>query len=109
MARRVLRLVVPSPDRSRVLARPNGLAGWTLPVIAVPDDDDVTWTEDLVAAAGCAVGAAVQPVRPVGTDAWELQARGRIPSTGVTWIAPEEAGRLGSHAAVLIRWADGEG
>ncbi|MFP5576653.1 MAG: hypothetical protein ACLGIZ_00290 [Acidimicrobiia bacterium] len=109
MARRLLRLVVPSPDRSRVLARPNGLAGWTLPVIAVPDDDDVTWTDDLVAAAGRAVGAAVQPARPVGTGAWELRALGRIPSTGVTWIARDEAGRLGAHAAVLIRWADDEG
>jgi hypothetical protein len=109
VARRLLRLVVPSPDRSRVLARPNGLAGWTLPVIAVPDDDDVTWTDELVSAAGRAVGAAVQPVCVVGTGAWELRALGRVPSTGVTWIAREEAGRLGAHAAVLIRWADGEG
>lgn len=107
--RRLLRLLVPTPDRSRVLARPNGLAGWTLPVLPVPDGADVAWDEALLAAAERVVGAPVRPVREVAPGAWEVEATGRVPSTGVTWIGPVEAGRLGADAALLIRWADAEG
>jgi hypothetical protein len=107
--RRLVRLVVPTPDRSRVLARPNGLAGWTLPVLVLADGDDVTWTEDQLVAAGRAVGATVRPVREVADGAWEVEALGRVSSAGTTWIAPDEAGRLGADATILIRWAEGEG
>lgn len=92
-----------------MLARPNGLAGWTLPVLVLPDGADLAWTDDQVARAGRAVGAAVRPVREVAAGAWEVEAVGRVPSTGTTWIAPEEAGRLGADAAILVRWAEGEG
>ena len=109
MHRRLLRLVVPTPDRSRVLARPNGLAGWTLPVVPLDDAEEVSWTDDLVAAAGRVVGAPVRPVREVAGGAWELEALGRIPSTGATWIGTHEAGRLGADAGVLVRWAEDEG
>ena len=107
--RRLLRLVVPAPDRTRVLARPNGLAGWALPVVPVPAGAEVEWTAELLAAAARVVGADVRPVRELQADAWEVQAEGRIPSTGTTWIGAGEAGRLGADAAVLVRWADGEG
>ncbi len=109
MTRRLLRLVVPAPDRARVLARPNGLAGWTLPVLPVPGDADVDWTEALLAAAARAVGAPVRPVREVAPGVWEVEPLGRVPSTGVTWIGLGEAGRLGADAGALVRWADGEG
>ena len=92
-----------------MLARPNGLAGWTLPVLPLPDDEDVSWTEDLVASAARVVGAPVRPVREVAPGAWELEALGRIPSTGATWIGAGEAGRLGADAGVLVRWAGDEG
>jgi hypothetical protein len=107
--RRLLRLLVPTPDRARVLARPNGLAGWTLPVLPVPEGDEISWDDALLAAAERVVGAAVRPVREVAPGAWEVEAAGRVPSTGTTWIAPAEAGRLGADAALLVRWADGEG
>lgn len=99
-----MRLVVPSPDRGRVLARPNGLAGWTLPVVAI---DGEGWSEAAVEAAGRAVGAPVRPVREVQDGAWEVEALDRVPAVGVTWIAVEEAGRLGADRAVLDRWAAG--
>lgn len=107
--RRLLRLLVPTPDRTRVLARPNGLAGWALPVLPVPAGGEVTWDDELVAAAGRVVGAAVRPVREVTPGAWELEPLGRVPSTGTEWIGPGEAGRLGADAALLVRWVDGEG
>jgi hypothetical protein len=108
--RRLLRLVVPAPDRSRVLARPNGLAGWTLPVVPVPgDDDDAGWTDELLAAAERVVGAPVRAVREVVPGAWEVEPLGRVPRTGTAWIAAHEAGRLGADAAVLVRWADDGG
>jgi hypothetical protein len=107
--RRLLRLVVPTPDRRRVLARPNGLAGWALPVVPVPDEVGVEWTEALLAAAARAVGAAVRPVAEVSSGVWEVEVQGRVPSAGTTWIGRDEAGRLGADAAALVRWADGEG
>lgn len=106
MPRRLLRLLVPTPDRARVLARPNGLAGWALPVLPVPDDADVDWDDELVAAAARVVGAPVRPVREVAPGAWEVEVLGRVPSTGVDWIAPTESGRVGADAALVVRWAD---
>lgn len=107
MTRRLVRLVVPAPDRSRVLARPNGLAGWALPVVPVDvaDGADPTWSEVVAAAAARVVGAPVHLVRAVGADAWEVEPEGRVPSVGTTWISPEEAGRLGADARVLERWS----
>jgi hypothetical protein len=109
VSRRLLRLLVPTPDRARVLARPNGLAGWTLPTLPVADCTAVTWDDELLSAASRVVGAAVRPVREVAPGAWEVEATGRVPATGATWIAPAEAGRLGADAALLVRWADSEG
>lgn len=107
---RLVRLVVPTPDRRRVLARPNGLAGWTLPVVPVPDGGrdgpgSVPWTPALAEAAARIVGAPVDPVRPVTDDAWEVAPAGRIPRAGVAWIRPDEAGRLGADARVVVAWA----
>ncbi len=92
-----------------MLARPNGLAGWALPVVPVPDGVAVEWTEELLAAAARAVGATVRPVAEVSPAAWEVEVQDRVPSTGTTWIGRDEAGRLGADAALLVRWADGEG
>ena len=94
--------MVPSPDGRRVLARPNGLAGWALPVVPLPGDG---WDEASLDAARRLVGAPVRPVRPVGEGAWQLEALDRVPAVGVTWIAPEEAGRLGADAGTVLRWA----
>ncbi len=106
MTRRLVRLVVPTPDRSRVLARPHGLAGWALPVVPVDvaDGDVPTWSEAVAATASRVVGAPVAFVRAVG-DAWEVGAEGRVPSVGTTWIAPAEARRLGADATVVDAWA----
>lgn len=92
-----------------MLARPNGLAGWALPVLAVPAAGEVDWDIDLLAAAERTVGAPVRARREIVPGAWEVEAVGRVPSTGATWIARSEAARLGADAAVLVRWADGEG
>ena len=92
-----------------MLARPNGLAGWTLPVVPVPTAGALEWSDDLLAAVERVVGAPGRPVREVAPGAWEVEALGRIPSTGTTWIGVDEAARLGADAALLIRWADDEG
>ncbi|HEU5084861.1 MAG TPA: hypothetical protein VFU14_16085 [Acidimicrobiales bacterium] len=107
MRRRLVRLVLPSPDRRRVLARPNGLAGWALPAVPVELDGDCApaWTEQVAAAAARVVGAPVHVVRLLGDDAWEVEADARVPSVGTTWIAPDEAGRLGADAAVVESWS----
>ena len=108
MTRRLLRLVVPTPDRRRVLARPNGLAGWTLPAVPVPAGDDAAWPPEADEAAARVIGAAVRPVRRIADGAWEVEALGRIPRSGTTWIAPDEAERLGSDRHVLLAWAAAE-
>lgn len=101
----VIRLLVPSPDGRRVLARPNGLAGWTLPSIpaAAPLE---TWTDEAGERAAALLGVPVEPVGPVATDAWVVVAKGRIPSAGSTWIGASEAARLGADEAVVRRWAE---
>lgn len=109
MARALLRLLVPAPDRTRVLARPNGLSGWVLPVVPAPPGVEPVWSDDVLAAAERAVGAPVRPVREVLPGTWEVEALGRIPRAGTAWIAADEAGRLGADAAALVRWAEGEG
>ena len=102
--RGVLRLVVPSPDGTRVLARPNGLAGWTLPTI--PVEGPLTEWDDVTAARAEAIlGAPCEPVRPLGSDAWVVTATGRISASGTTWITVADAGRLGGDETIVRRWA----
>lgn len=104
--RRLVRLVLPTPDRRRVLARPNGLAGWALPAVPVEVAAGASpaWSDAVAAAAERIVGAPVAFVRAVG-DAWEVEAQGRVPRAGTAWIDPAEAGRLGADAPVLVAWA----
>ena len=107
MGTSLARLLVPSPDRRRVLARPNGLAGWMLPVVPLGPEG---WSADALSGAARVVGAPVRPVRDLGDGAWEVEAQGRVPAVGVTWIALDEAARLGADARVLHRWMHaGEG
>lgn len=102
--RGVARLVVASPDGRRVLARPNGLAGWILPTIPadLPLDE---WTADAAARAEAIIGASVTPVRALGPDAWAVTVTGRISASGTTWIAVADAARLGVDEPVVRRWA----
>jgi len=107
MAPRLLRLLLPSPDRRRVLARPNGLAGWALPAVPAGSGG---WSDDVAGAAGRVLGAAVRPVGEVADGVWEVEATERVPAVGVTWIGVDEAARFGADAAVVRRWAAlGEG
>jgi hypothetical protein len=100
----VVRIIVASPDDRLVLARPNGLAGWTLPAVPVPDPFP-GWDEAAVAAAGDQVGAPVDPVGEVAPGYWVVRARGRVPANGRTWIPVAEAARLGADADAVRRWA----
>lgn len=97
-----LRLVVPSPDDSRVLARPNGLAGWALPQIGV-DLPFTGWDERTVTAASSLVGGPVTPVEAVGEHAWAVRVE-RIGAAGNTWIGPDETDRLGTDAGIARAW-----
>ena len=103
MAPRLLRLLVPSPDGRRLLARPNGLAGWALPAVPAGPEG---WSDEVAASAGRVVGAPVRPVREVVDGAGEVEALDRIPAAGVTWIGLDEAGRLGADAGAVRRWAE---
>ncbi len=105
--RGVIRLVVPSPDGTRVLARPNGLAGWNLPAIPV-DGPLEEWDDAATARAEAILGAPVGTAQALGPDAWVVTAAGRISAAGTTWIAADEAGRLGGDEAIVRRWAAGE-
>lgn len=89
-----------------MLARPNGLAGWSLPAVAVGDG---SWSPEDVDAAGRAVGARVRPVAEVVEGTWEVEALERVPAAGVTWIGVEEATRLGPDAGAVRRWASTTG
>ena len=103
---RSVRLIVPGPGGRRVLARPNGLAGWTLP--RIPMSDDRTWDATATSAATRLLGGAVAPVRRVedaAGPAWEVEVRDRLPAVGVTWIPVDEAPRVGADAALVRRWA----
>ncbi len=97
-----LRLVVASPAGDRVLARPNGLAGWALPQIAV-DLPFSGWTDAAVAAATAVLGSSARPIERVGDGAWAVAVE-RIGAAGNTWIGAHETARLGTDAAVAREW-----
>ncbi len=101
----MVRLVVVSPDGQRVLARPNGLAGWILPTIPVTVPFD-TWTPDATRRARALLGVEVEPVRSLGADAWEVTTSGRLTAAGNTWIGAGEAGRLGADEATVRQWSE---
>ncbi|MDZ7674308.1 MAG: hypothetical protein U5K30_04475 [Acidimicrobiales bacterium] len=98
-----LRLVVPSPDGTRLLARPNGLAGWALPTMAV-DVPFEGWSDELVARAGRAIGTPVRPLRRVDEDVWAVEPADRIRAAGNTWIGAAEVERLGADADAARAW-----
>lgn len=100
----MIKLVVASPDGRRVLARPNGLAGWTLPTIAVTLPL-TAWGPEAAARAQAVLGSPVDPIGPLGDDAWVVAATGRIAAAGNTWIAADEAARLGADAPLVRRWS----
>lgn len=103
MARGTVRLVVASPDGRRVLARPNGLAGWALPSIAVDLPFDA-WTDAASAAATRAIGAPVEPVGALGPRSWAVRAIGRVPASGAEWIDEVGVDRLGADAGTARLW-----
>lgn len=105
-AKSVLRLVVPSPDGRRLLARPNGLAGWALPTVATANP--MVWGAPLSAAAARVVGGAVVPVRRLGPTTWEVELVGRVPRAGNHWVGPSDARRLGADAGVVEAWEEAE-
>ena len=104
--RGVLHLILPAPDGTRVLARPNGLAGWTLPVLAV-DLPFTGWDRETIERAGRVLGVTVTPAAPVGDSAWVLTPDGRVPVVGRAWIGLDEVDRLGADAAIVRAWAGG--
>lgn len=97
-----LRLVVPSPDGRRVLARPNGLAGWALPQVAV-ELPFTAWDDSTSAAAAALLGVPVEPDAPVDDRAWAVRVE-RVGAAGNTWIGEDEVARLGTDAAVARAW-----
>lgn len=103
-SRGVIRLVVVAPDGSRVLARPNGLAGWLLPTIPVAMPFEA-WSADAGERARALLGVEVEPVRRLAPDAWEVTPAGRLTAAGNTWIAADEAGRLGADEGAVRSWA----
>jgi hypothetical protein len=105
VSRGVVRLVISTPDHRRVLALPNGLAGWTLPAVPV-ELPFHGWDEAGLRAASRVVGAAVEPVASIDPTTWSMAATGRVPAAGRTWIGIDELDRLGSDAAVVRRWAE---
>lgn len=102
--RGVIRLLAGSPDGRRVLARPNGLAGWTLPTVPVELPFE-GWNEETVRRASEVLGAPIEPGDRIGPGAWSVTPTGRVPAAGRTWIGLEEADRLGADAAVVRAWA----
>ena len=100
--RGLLRLVVPSPDGRRVLGRPNGLAGWALPAIAV-EVPFTAWDDESVERAAATLGSAVTPLRRVDDSAWAVRVE-RVGAAGNTWIGEDEADRLGTDAATARSW-----
>ena len=102
-----MRLVVPSPDGSRVMARPNGLAGWTLPTMAVDLPFD-RWDDGVTERAASVVGAPIEVGARVSSDTWVVRATGRVPAAGRTWIGMGEIDRLGADAQIVRAWARAE-
>ncbi|MDE0804472.1 MAG: hypothetical protein OSA99_14260 [Acidimicrobiales bacterium] len=100
---RLIRLVVPSHDESRVLARPNGLSGWTLPRCGVRASPD-GWTEALVAACEAVLGTTAELDRRLDDATWVVRPSGRMALMGTAWIAANETGRLGVDAGVVRAW-----
>ncbi len=94
--------MVPSPDGTRLLARPNGLAGWALPRIAVAVPF-AGWDDASLAAAAAAIGTAVRPLDAVGSSAWAVEVD-RVGAAGNTWIGALETARLGNDAGVADEW-----
>ena len=103
----MVRLVVASADGRRILARPNGLAGWQLPAIPAFRPFD-SWSHEAAARAEALLGVSVEAVRPLPPDAWTVKATGRVAAPGNTWIGVHEAGRLGADESVVRRWAASE-
>jgi hypothetical protein len=93
---------VPSPDGRRVLARPNGLAGWALPQVAV-DLPFAGWDDATTDAASRLLGVAVEPDAPLGEGAWTVTVE-RVGAAGNTWIGEHEIDRLGTDAAIARAW-----
>lgn len=102
MSASVLRLVVLSPDGRRVLARPNGLAGWSLPRVAGDDPGHAAWPPELLAAAARVLGSGVVPDRQIDAGVWLVTPSDRIPMAGNAWIGAHEVARLGDDARLLV-------
>jgi hypothetical protein len=102
--RGVVRLIVPSPDGRRVLARPNGLAGWALPTIAVDLPFDA-WDDHASDRAQRLLSTTVAAGARVTADCWAVAATGRVPAAGNTWIDVGEADRFGADAGAVRAWA----
>lgn len=100
----MVRLIVGTPDGQRVLAHPNGLAGWALPALAVDEPFD-DWDDDRSVAAARVVGAPVEGGAEVVPGYWEVRVTGRVPAIGRTWVAIEDASRLGADAPAVRTWA----
>lgn len=86
------------------MARPNGLAGWTLPTIAV-DLPFERWDDEALERVTRVVGAPVTAGERVSGDAWVVQVTGRVPATGSTWIGMDEIDRLGADARIVRAWS----
>lgn len=102
--RGVIRLVVVSPDGGRVLARPNGLAGWLLPTIPVALPFE-SWSPDATERTRALLGVDVEPVRRVTPDTWEVATTGRLSAAGNTWISAADVGRLGADEVAVRSWS----
>lgn len=98
-----LRLIVPTASGAAVLARPNGLAGWALPAIAVATPFDA-WNDDAASKARALLQAELRPVRPIADGAWLMELEGRIPAVGSTWIPLDQVARFGADAGVISQW-----
>ncbi len=98
-----VRLVVASPEHRRVLARPNGLAGWMLPRISTHGALD-EWTSGAADAALAVLGTTVEPLERLAPDVWAVQPSGRLTAAGTTWIGEHDVARLGADADIVRSW-----
>lgn len=104
-----LRLLVRDLSGRRVLARPNGVAGWCLPVLA--PRPTASWGPEEDEAARARLGGDVVPVARVRDPAGGglvvvAEVRDRLPAAGVDWVPVAEAARLGADAPVVRAWAE---